>query len=44
MKKKSDLIREIVRLTGLSDDESFDKLADQSEKYLIKLLKVIKGL
>lgn len=41
--KKSKLIAQIFKLTK-GDTKYFDKLADKSEQYLEKYVKVVKGL
>lgn len=42
--KKNDLIKEIITQTRSEGTEVFDLLTDKTEKYLAKLLNVIKGL
>lgn len=42
--KKSDLIKSIIKETRSEGSEVFDLLNEHDEKYLAKLLRVIKGL
>ncbi len=42
---KPELIKNILKLIGTAGDpQAYEKLQDQSEEYLIKYLKVVKGL
>lgn len=43
-KKKTSLIKEILKLTGKTNSEAFDKVNDMSEEKLEKYLKIIKQL
>ena len=44
MNKKSKLIEEIIKEARVDGEKYFDKLNDYTERYLGKLLKVIKKL
>lgn len=44
MNKKSNIIKEIIKLTKAKGEEVFDRLNDKEEQYLSKLLKIIKSI
>jgi hypothetical protein len=44
IKQKSKHIAEILKTTSQSGEKYFDVLNDKTEEYLVKLVKVVKGL
>lgn len=42
--RKSKIIGQILKLTKADATKYFDKLSDKPETYLVKYLKVVKGL